>query len=162
MTAIHSAEKICMTQSAPTAARIRRLLGVLGMGVLACGFSGCWIRCSMPLNAPPYDPSQCGWGRPPYCVVENSTCWPKIKPCWPPSPVMPPCRPSGCCPAPPPFCPRMCPQPWAGPPVYAGAACGGAVSNGPACASPVYGGPVYANPMGPPAPYPAMAVVPSR
>jgi len=162
MTAIYSAEKICMTQSAPAAKIIRHLLGVLGMGVLACGFSGCWVRCSMPLNAPPYDPNQCGWGHPPYRVVENSTRWPKINPCWRPSPVMLPCRPSGCCPTPPPFCPTMCPRPWSGPPICAGPVYGGAVYGGPVYGGSVYGGPVSSGPMGPPAPYAAVPVVPSR
>jgi hypothetical protein len=153
MTTINSAEKICMTQSAPSAKKIRRLLGVLGMGVLAFGLSGCWVRCSMPLSAPPCDPNQYGWGHPGYCVVENSTNWSKINPWCRPAPMMPPCRPSGCGPCSPPFCPAgPCPGRWAGPPAYPGAIYGGSV----------YGGPVYAGPMGPPAPYPAMPAVPCR
>ena len=53
---------------------------LLMMAVAACGLSGCWVRCSMPLNCPPYDPAQYGRRPPdPYCVTNSYTCLAEVQ-----------------------------------------------------------------------------------
>jgi hypothetical protein len=133
--ASNSAEKICMTQTTPSARGGLRIRGVLfTLALAACGLSGGCVRCCVPLNAPPYDPNQYGWGpRDRYVVTENRTCLPKIKPCFPPFLMSPPCRPSGCCPYPSPCCPpQYCPTPpWVVSPAFNGCPMGPPVPGSP-------------------------------
>jgi hypothetical protein len=79
------------------------------MAVAACGLSGCWVRCCVPLNAPPYDPAQYGRRPPdPYCVTNSYMCPPKCGPVCPPYWMAPPCASGGCRP--------LCPPPYFGAP----------------------------------------------